>query len=83
MEKLKAALSLLIAEKLLPASCLDHPLKGEWRGFQGAHIEPDWLLIYKVEGDVVRFERTADTRICSAVSPTPMVRATRASPQPF
>lgn len=32
--------------------------KGGWRGLRDAHIEPDWLLIYKVMGDVVRFERT-------------------------
>jgi len=42
----------------LPAIYLDHPLRGGWRGFRDAHIEPDWLLIYKITGDVVRFERT-------------------------
>jgi hypothetical protein len=26
--------------------------------FRDAHIEPDWLLIYKIDGDVVCFERT-------------------------
>lgn len=58
MEKLKTLLSLLIDGKPLPATYLDHPLKGGWRGFRDAHIEPDWLLVYKVFGDVVRFERT-------------------------
>jgi mRNA interferase YafQ len=58
MDKLKVLLGLLIDGKLLPASYLDHQLKGGWRGFRDAHIEPDWLLIYKVVGDVVRFERT-------------------------
>lgn len=58
MDKLKALLALLIEGKSLPASYLVHPLKGEWRGFLDAHIEPDWLLIYKLDGDVVRFERT-------------------------
>lgn len=58
MDKLKALLGLLIEGGSLPAAYLDHPLKGEWRGFRDAHIEPDWLLIYKVSGDVVRFERT-------------------------
>jgi mRNA interferase YafQ len=37
---------------------LDHPLKGNWQGYRDAHIEPDWLLIYKQEGEAVRFERT-------------------------
>ena len=58
MDKLKALLGLLIEGKPLPAFYLDHPLKGGWRGFRDAHIEPDWLLIYKIAGDVVRFERT-------------------------
>jgi len=60
MEKLKVLLSLLIEGKSLPASCLDHPLKGDWHGFRDAHIEPDWLLIYKItdNNNVVRFERT-------------------------
>lgn len=58
MGRLKAVLSLLIDGHALPEFCLDHPLKGDWSGFRDAHIEPDWLLIYKVVGDVVRFERT-------------------------
>ena len=58
MEKLKTLLGLLIEGKPLPASYLDHPLKGGWNGFRDAHIESDWLLIYKITGDVVRFERT-------------------------
>ena len=58
MEKLKTLLSLLIEGKALPAAYLDHALKGGWRGFRDAHIEPDWLLIYKVTTEVVRFERT-------------------------
>ena len=58
ISKLKTLLSLLIDGEPLPASYLDHPLKGEWKGFRDAHIEPDWLLIYKVTEDIVRFERT-------------------------
>ena len=58
MDKLKKLLELLIAEAVLPAHYLDHPLKGDWKGFRDAHIEPDWLLIYKMTDGVVRFERT-------------------------
>ena len=58
MEKIKTLMRLLIDEKPLPPQCRDHPLKGNWRSFRDAHIEPDWLLIYKISGDVVRFERT-------------------------
>ena len=58
MGKLKTLLGLLIAGAELPECYVDHPLKGDWRGFRDAHIEPDWLLLYKIEGNVVRFERT-------------------------
>lgn len=58
MEKLKILVGLLIDGKPLPETYLDHPLKGGWHGFRDAHIEPDWLLIYKIAKDVVRFERT-------------------------
>lgn len=51
-------MSLLIAGEPLPAQFQDHPLKGKWRTFRDAHIEPDWLLVYKISGNVVRFERT-------------------------
>ena len=56
--ELKVLLSLLFAGAPLPAGYLDHPLKGGRKGFRDAHIEPDWLLIYKITGDVIRFERT-------------------------
>jgi len=58
MSKLKTLLGLLIEGKPLPASYHDHPLKGTWHGLRDAHLEPDWLLIYRLVGDVVRFERT-------------------------
>ena len=58
MGKLKALLVLLMEGVPLPATYLDHPLRGGFRGFRDAQIEPDWLLIYKITGDVVRFERT-------------------------
>lgn len=58
MAKLRVLMELLIQEQAIPASYLDHPLKGNYRTFHDAHIEPDWLLIYKIDGDTVRFERT-------------------------
>ncbi len=58
MEKLKAVLLLLIEGTPLPATCGDHPLKGDWKGFRDLHIEPDWLLLYRVEGDELQLART-------------------------
>ena len=56
--KLRALLLLLIEQQPLPATCRDHPLKGAWAGWRDAHIEPDWLLIYRVTGDELHLART-------------------------
>ncbi len=58
MDKLKAVLSLLIEQKMLPPSYNDHPLKGDRKGLRDLHIEPDWLLLYSIEGDELRLART-------------------------
>jgi mRNA interferase YafQ len=42
----------------LPEWYKDHPLKGNWKGYRDAHIEPDWLLIYRVAGDELHLVRT-------------------------
>jgi mRNA interferase YafQ len=36
----------------------DHPLKGEWEGHRECHLKPDWLLIYRIHGTQITFERT-------------------------
>ncbi len=58
IEKLDDVMMLLINEKPLPKRNRDHALKGDFKGLRDCHIEPDWLLIYKVDGDVITFERT-------------------------
>jgi len=58
IDKLKAVLLLLIEEKPIPIRYKDHPLKGNWNGFRDLHIEPDWLLLYRVEGNELQLART-------------------------
>ena len=58
MGNLRRVIGLLLAGQPLPRELGDHPLKGEWKPSRDLHIEPDWLLIYCVDGEVVRFERT-------------------------
>ncbi|MDD2859441.1 MAG: type II toxin-antitoxin system YafQ family toxin [Acidiphilium sp.] len=58
MDKLKAVLSLLIEEQPLPISYRDHSLRGEWAGFRDLHFEPDWLLLYRIEGNELHLART-------------------------
>ena len=56
--KLRVLLTSLIQQKPLSARYVDHPLRGTWGGYRETHLEPDWLLIYRVEGDELRLART-------------------------
>jgi mRNA interferase YafQ len=58
LTKLRAVLCLLIDAAPLPSELRDHPLKGEWLGWRDLHIEPDWLLIYRIDGDHLQLGRT-------------------------
>ena len=56
--KFKMAARLLVGKEALPPHYRDHKLVGPFRGRRECHIEPDWLLVYKLtEGEVI-FERT-------------------------
>jgi mRNA interferase YafQ len=58
MHKLRELILLLLAGDALPEGYKDHPLKGSWQGYRDAHIEPDWLLIYRVTRDELHLVRT-------------------------
>jgi mRNA interferase YafQ len=46
---LENVIELLANEVTLPDKYHDHMLKGNYIGYHECHIEPDWLLIYKIE----------------------------------
>ena len=58
LEKVKAVIDLLVAEEPLPPKNRDHKLGGNWIGRRDCHIEPDWILIYKLTEDELLLERT-------------------------
>lgn len=37
----------------LPEKNKDHSLSGDWAGHRECHILPNWLLIYRIEDDVL------------------------------
>ena len=37
----------------LPEKNKDHALTGNWAGHRECHILPDWLLVYRIEDDVL------------------------------
>ncbi len=58
MAGLRTLLTALIRQDPLSARDRDHPLRGIWKGYREAHIEPDWLLIYRIEGSELHLVRT-------------------------
>jgi mRNA interferase YafQ len=58
MSKLREVILLIIEGTPLLPRYKDHPLSGNWSYFRDCHIELDWILIYKVEGDALHLVRT-------------------------
>ena len=58
LHKLKAVIEGLATEKSLPAKNRDHALSGDWIGWRDCHVEPDWLLIYKLSPGELLLGRT-------------------------
>jgi mRNA interferase YafQ len=57
-KKLKTIVRLLIEGEKLPPETRDHRLKGTLKDFRECHIEPDWLLINRIEGSELCLVRT-------------------------
>jgi mRNA interferase YafQ len=58
MTRLRELILLLSEKAPLPPRYKDHPLKGEWKHNRDCHIEPDWLLLYKIEDNDLFLIRT-------------------------
>lgn len=51
MDLLDDVVMMLANERKLPAKYCEHSLSGEYKGFKECHIKPNWLLIYRIDGD--------------------------------
>lgn len=58
MEKLKKIIRMLSSSEILPPKYKDHWLKGTLKDCRECHIAPDWLLIYRMEGNELCLVRT-------------------------
>jgi mRNA interferase YafQ len=58
MRKLRDLILLLLAGAPLPERYRDHPLRGSLKRYRDAHIEPDWLLIYRASETALFLART-------------------------
>ncbi len=61
--KLKAIIDLLASGEDLPEKCRDHVLIGNYVGHRECHIQPDWLLIYKIDGEYLILVRTGSHNV--------------------
>ncbi|MDO8686546.1 MAG: type II toxin-antitoxin system YafQ family toxin [Clostridiales bacterium] len=55
---LEEVLNLLVDEKPLPQKYLDHLIAGSYGEHRECHITPDWLLVYKIEKDILTLSLT-------------------------
>lgn len=53
MSLLDEVITLLAQGKPLPERNRDHALTGSYAGHRSCHIQPDWVLIYRIYKDVL------------------------------
>ena len=56
IELLDSIVEKIASGKTLEKKYKNHLLNGEFKGFYECHVQPDWLLIYKIEkNDLILF----------------------------
>ena len=53
IELLEDIIAALAMGEALPEKNRDHALTGTWTGHRECHILPDWLLVYRIEEEVL------------------------------
>ena len=53
MDLFKEVVDMLLDGKSLPPKYKDHPLHGDKRGYRDCHIKGDWVLIYKIDKNIL------------------------------
>jgi len=51
--ELDEVIKLLLEQKPLLPKHKDHPLKGNFAGYRECHIRPNWLLMYKIDKQIL------------------------------
>lgn len=53
IELLDDIIRVLSRGETLPEKNKDHELSGNWTGYRECHIQPDWLLVYRIDNDIL------------------------------
>ena len=56
--KLKLIIESLASNMQLSPKHKDHKLIGNWGSYRECHVEPDWLLIYRINNNTLELIRT-------------------------
>lgn len=64
LEKLHDITRLLASDAALPERCKPHKLEGNYFGYWECHLEPDWLLIYRLKGSFWNWPQPEPTQTC-------------------
>ena len=57
-ERLRVVVEALRFRQPLDPRHRDHALRGDREGFRDCHVEPDWVLIYRLDDETVYLSRT-------------------------
>ena len=49
LDVLRTVVNILASGEKLDRKYRDHDLTGEYAGFRECHMQPDWLLVYRIE----------------------------------
>ncbi len=53
LDLLKTVVTKLANGETLEEKYRDHALSGDWIGHRECHILPDWLLVYRIDDDIL------------------------------
>ncbi len=53
MDQLQTVIDILAEGKGLDRRYKPHSLKGKYQGYWECHIEPDWILVYRIAKDLL------------------------------
>ena len=58
IDKLRSVIDKLASTQMLDKKYQEQRLIGEWNDHRDCHIEPDWILIYRITKNELILERT-------------------------
>ena len=53
LDKLFSVIEVLARGETMPPQYRDHDLSGNYKGTRECHVEPDWLLIYEIQDNIL------------------------------